>query len=366
MHGQKAYNKFSVFFGEAATQVPVTRDNVVRVYIDEHGFYYPEWPIEDRSLKKQKDGLRRWYEKHPEQLAQICAQYQVDSSLALLEKILVLNEAIIAKKTALINQKMTWNTEVNILIHGFRKKAYGDIGKYSSYSIKDNEGLRKRLSRGSPGRLFVEIYWDSKFITGILAAIGRKPFKIFEQSAIPNAKNVGRALRKLVSGIESEKINLFSHSLGAIVAAELLFNSQASDVPTPGQKQINACFIAPAIGSEAFQNYDKRPGREQAHDNYNIFIIYNENDYVLEKTYRWKKFKKSFLPTRFGNTSLGCNWDDDIKKLQDIFKTFNAADRLSVYDCSWISEQRPMRCHHINCYGRHPLFETVLEIISNY
>ena len=301
-------------------------------------------------------------------LKQLGELYELDTSVPEEELIEALDSAVIAVKVEEINKKLSQYEGVDILIHGFRKMAYGDNGKYSSYSTNDNSRLRRRLSVGRADRLFVEIYWDSKFIKGAFnVAIGRKPFKLFEQSAIPNAKRVGEGLRKLVAKIDTEKVNIFCHSLGAVVASELLFSSGQSDVGTPAQSIVNTCFIAPAIGSESFQYYQNRQTSYnfQEEDNYNIAILYNTNDFVLEKTYEFGKFRKSFLPTEFGNTSLGCNHNSDIDKLAQMFEEeFNASQHLYLFDLSLGNGGSPMRCHHAGCYSRHEKFDQVLEIFD--
>ena len=343
---QRPFNKFGVSFGEAGIELNRSPDNVIRVFLDENGYYYPDFFIADKSLCKSKGALDNWYRKNPEAFAQLCKQYNINPNSGIDVQIAALDDSIAAQKIKLINEKLNTVEGVDLLIHGFRKKAYGNIGRFSSHSTRDNQKWRQRLSHGRGERLFVEIYWDSKFIKGALnVAIGRKPFKLFEQSAIPNAKRVGAGLRTLVAGIQAEKINIFSHSLGAVVAAELLFSSIPSENPTPPQSVVNACFIAPAIGADAFLNYYKRNTTMpyQENDNYRILVIYNHNDFVLEKTYEWGKFRKSFMPTEFGNTSLGCNYDSDVQKLIELFESrFNSVENLYLYDFSFGQEARPM------------------------
>ncbi len=364
LFSQKRFNKFAVFFGERTDEFDRGPEHVVRLFLDRNGHFYPPIRISDKSMKKSGSELQSWYRDHPGELAALLARYEIAPELTWAESIRQLNEALAQEKLTEINEKADSGSSVNVLIHGFRKMPYGDNGKYGSYSTADNALLRRMLNHENA--LFVEVYWDGTFITGLKAVVGKKSFRLFEKSAIPNAKRVGQGLRKIISNIETDWINVVTHSLGAVVGSELLFNSVPSEEQTPDQSRVNICYIAPGIGSETFAHYYDRISAVdfEKEDNYRVAVIYNEHDYVLEKTFKFPIFGKNFEPTEFGNTSLGCNCGADVGKLERMFsERFTGSEPLKIYDFSFSGRGRPMGCHHVGCYVRHEKFTEVLAFL---
>lgn len=364
---KKRDNKKAVLFGEHLSHLKEAPENVIRIYLDKDGFYYPDHLIEDKSLKKSKSSLALWYEKHPDDLAELCRKYKVEEALEIPEKINRLNDSIIQHQIRLINDRAKSYESVDVLIHGFRKKAYGNIGQFSTYSSSNNDFFRRRLSNGDTSkRLFVEIYWDSKFVK-LVNTYKFRGYKLFERSGIPNAKRTGRALRKLIPYFQKEKVNIISHSLGAVVATELAFNADAEkdDLPTPAQSHVNLCFIAPAVGWSVFENYYSRNSSANFtnSDNYRLSVLYNDHDFVLLKQFEYKIFKIKSSPLEYGDTTLGCNYEGAIGKMVALFETkFKGSEKPLFLDCSF-SHDRKMTCHSMVCYARHAHFKVVREFL---
>lgn len=357
----------SVLFGERAAMMPPPAPNVVRVFMDRCGFYYPDLFISDKALEKKCSSLQEWYKANPRQLDSLCSRYGVDRLLPADEKINRLNDSVAQRYADMINGKLNRHPVVDILIHGFRKKAYGDAGMGSSYSTGDYRRFEESISgvAGNPV-LFVEIYWDSRFITP-LQSYKYRGFRLYERYAVPDAQNAGLQLRKLVPGIASDSINIITHSLGAMVGSELLFNATNGALAgekvlhTPGQKKIRICMIEPAIGPDLFDHYYERNTAfdYKNDDNYRLGIVFNENDFVLLKSYDWRFIHIEASPLEYGNTALGCNYGQCLPKLQQLFAGRYPHSILASFDFSEVGAD-----HRLLAYCRNKSFAEVLEFLQ--
>ncbi|MCW3082933.1 MAG: hypothetical protein JWP12_299 [Bacteroidetes bacterium] len=361
-------NSHSSFFGERAKMLLPPAANVVRVFMDKSGFYYPDMYIADEELERYCSSLKEWYAANPEKLKILCDQYRVDHSLSADEKISRLNDSVAKSYVRVINQKTKEYPTVDVLIHGFRKKAYGNVGGTSSYSINDYERFENVLSGAGTKNLYVEIYWDGKFITPA-QSYKYRGFKLFENSAIPNAGNAGVELRRVVSFIDCENLNVITHSLGARVGCELLFNASKAGLPdekilqTPAQKNVHLCMIEPAIGADLFDDYYSRNTTldYKNKDNYKLGMVYNENDFVLLKNYQWKFIKIVSSPLEYGNTSLGCNYQKCIPALQ---KTFAVQYPNSVFETPF-NFSNVGGDHRLFAYSRDAQFAKVMAFLND-
>ncbi len=361
-------NSNSSFFGERDKMLAPAAANVVRVFMDKSGFYYPEMYIADEEMERNCSSLKDWYSANPEKLKLLCGQYHVDNQLSADEKIGRLNDSVANSYVRAINQKTKEYTTVDVLIHGFRKKAYGNVGGTSSYSINDYGHFEQVLSVPGTKNLYVEIYWDGKFITPA-QSYKYRGFKLFENSAIPNAGNAGVELRRVVSGIQCDNLNVITHSLGARVGCELLFNASKGALAdekvlqTPAQKKIRLCMIEPAIGADLFDDYYSRNTAFdfKSKDNYELGMIYNENDFVLLKNYQWKFIKIVSSPLEYGNTSLGCNYKECIPALQ---KTFAANYPNSVLETPF-NFSDVGGDHRLYAYCRDAQFAKVMAFLND-
>ncbi|MBT4339193.1 MAG: hypothetical protein HOD63_11425, partial [Bacteroidetes bacterium] len=219
-------------------------------------------------------------------------------------------------------QNQTW------LIHGFRKQTTKDEsdGFKEEYPSSDFENIecRKRITSyvtsDEKKTLFIEVYWDGKYLPrgGLIRTI--KLGFLFKNHAIPNAKNCGYSLRSIFNKIVCQRINIITHSTGTYVASSLLFNVSPSfiDLQTPPQSDIRVALTASASpGIKLFSKYYDRNTAFafQEEDNYSVLNFINKNDFVLLK-------KKGFIkfPKLLGNTTLGCDFKDESKKLKEYFE----------------------------------------------
>lgn len=189
-------------------------------------------------------------------------------------------------------------------------------------------------------------------------------FLIFETESIPNALIAGLTVRKIVSGIRTSTLNIFAHSLGAAVANEILFNNMTGQaekekenmVNTPSQPRINICLLAPAISSDIFKNmYDRNSQSDfRKADNYRFYLGFNNRDFaLLKKDPLYLKFGPG--PKKYGITTLGCNYDDEIEKLEHLFKSEFPSSTLVTYNMTGSV------CHYWRCYHNKKEFKVILE-----
>lgn len=350
------WNHYAVLFGEESKELPPAADNVVRIFIDQEGFLYPDTFIKDRKLRRASSSLRTYFAKHEKELNALCRDYGLNQKLHVQAKIEWLLNFIAQEKIKEINAKVPEYTSVTTLIHGFRKKAYGKTGFHSSV---DYRALENDLNVKQKNMLIIEVYWDGTFISPI-RGYKYRGFRLLEERAIPNAEKVGEGLRRVLSYIETPTLNIVCHSLGAKVTSNLLFNQNNETLPTPPQQEVNVCMVAPAIGSEEFKHYGNRSTGALQTDNYQFFIFYNENDFVLNKTFDVGPISVHLKPTEYGNTSLGCNFNGDVDQVQNILGSLPIEVNMpKLIDLSVRPNGGIMTCHHLRCYTR---FEAFLDL----
>lgn len=321
-------NTTNVLYGERGSYYSKIK-NVDRIFIDKDGSFYPEENISNIDLIESDCSLFKYYSNHETLFLSICKTLGLSFKTFSKDNFEKFQNTLAQKITAKINSNLQNQSPIYFLIHGFRKPMKSIDG--TSSSKEDYGHLRQAIQKFHGKKTsvkFVEIYWDGMYD----CCVGKNLFKtisilkLFENKAQINAVQVGYSLRKIISNISSEKINIITHSLGARVALTTLFNTYDEDcskiqqeLKTPSQPNINICLIAPAISNESFSEYYERQTRcnFQKIDNYRLGIMFNENDFVLLK--KWKKFGPG--PNSFGNTSLGCNYKNSISELVELFKT---------------------------------------------
>lgn len=353
-----------VLFGENTTRMLSPADNVVRIFLDKNGDYYPPGIfINDEQLFDAGGTLQDWYKQYPDSFDRIRRQFNIPVSGDFTAAMQVLNRQICLYYANVINGHT--RKQPVMLIHGFRKRAYTKPDLFTYLASTDNEILRETLSKMTPSRnnLYIEIYWDACYFSPG-KALKDEGFIIFRDKALPNANNVGLSLRQLVTMLGSKRLDIVSHSLGARVVCNMLYNltNNTSNYSTPSDKHIKACFIAPAIGSEVFGGFYNRGEnvRVPSPDNYEVCIVYNRYDYILHKNGR--VLGVSFAnrtATAFANTSLGCDYNSDIQLLKDMFgsKFANTKPPLLID----VSMNKSMKNHLVKSYCKNPKFMMVQQ-----
>lgn len=317
------------------------------LYYDREGTIYPDYFIANVSLEKSGSSLKSWYCDNPEQFLAIARKYGCNFNQCSALSIKILGDSIAAANSRAINSLKSKFSAVTFLVHGFRKPFVNANGDYTS--VRDFAIMEKNISDLSNGKdLYVEVYWDAQYGCCFTANLKRNEelFKLFDQAQVTSTL-VGKSLRTVLSNITFDTLNLYSQSLGARVVAQSLFNIAECDAPTPSNKRVNICMVAPAIaGIETFKDYYKRNSNLdfQIHDNYRLAIIYNDNDFVL-----LKRDNKLGLfgpgPYRHGNTSLGCNYHHTATKLEVFFLAEYRQSAMRTFNLSIVG-----KCHHVRCY----------------
>ena len=336
------WDKYSSVLGERNWNNKVeTKPNdctALTIRLDGEGNYYPNIFIEDKSMKKSDGKLSVWYKNHPLLFDSLLTTNNIQKTEGSIDQ---LNRAIETNFKHLIDS-LSNTRQIIFLIHGYRKQMYDK--KDNTLATIDNDSVESKLGSN---KLFVEIYWDSKHISMLKGVFGKKGFKMMEASAIPNAKNVGIQLRSLISSINKSEVSIICHSLGAVVANELTFN-YSSETNLMNGKQLKTVYLGAAIGYESFRNVALR-----GIGNYELktCISYNVDDFVLLKDFG--KLVNSSAIT-YGNTSLGCNYDGDIDKLLNMYKTELPEEYLPI-----IINMNGRKDHRLSYYVNHSSFDQV-------
>ena len=206
--------------------------------------------------------------------------------------------------------------------------------------------------------LFVEVHWDGKFNEkqGVKTGLSYRP-------ALRTTYKVGLTLRKFINLLDNKsvQINLLSHSSGANIVCEVMFN-QISKIPRKGKenelweylntkyttqhiqyatpdtgRHIVAGLLAPSIpGKETFIDYYNRTGVFKE-DKYRVVIGYNLNDVALRKKFR--NFGLGFLLSAinskdrlikqvvFTSTALGC-LQKEVNDVSNLFRKSYALENI--------------------------------------
>ena len=321
------------------------------VYIDKEGSLYPNYTISNSSLENSNASLINWYAKNQVDFLAISKLYNCNFSNYSLENCNILNDSIISSLKQSINSKKSECTSVSFLIHGYRKpfvKTNGDRTSTRDYATLE-ETISKTLKT-----LYVEVYWDGMYGC-CFSTNTRENKELYHllQEAQKNALPVGQSLRKVLYNLRYDTVNVITHSLGAQVAINALFNTNDCVFQTPTNSRINICLIAPALSEDSFKNYYNRTSYYdfKTKDNYKLTILYNEHDFVLRKKVGW--FGPG--PYKYVNTTLGCNTKGCTLDFQKHFQNNFTNSSLQLIDGSGVGQ-----CHLIACYCSSESMEEML------
>lgn len=341
----------NVLFGERDL-----KDARFAVYIDKEGSPYPDYFISNTSLEKNNASLINWYAKNQNDFFAVSKQYNCLFDKYSQENCSILNDSIVASIKRKINDKKVESNSVSFLIHGYRKpfvKANGDRTSPRDYGIME-ESINKNVKT-----LCVEVYWDAMY--DCCYSTNRKKNKALYallEEADRNAEPVGHSLRSIINNLQYDTVNIITHSLGAKVALHTLFNVAKSHVPTPENKRVNICLIAPALSDDSFiQYYERQTTYDfKTKDNYKLILLFNENDFVLRKKVGW--FGPG--PNKYVNTTLGCNHKGCTTNFEvDFLKKFTNSS-LQLIDMSFVGQ-----CHLVGCYFSSGNMDGLFESIKH-
>jgi len=350
-------HKRTAVFGGHDKKLGKQHSDRVRIFLDREGNYYPfHFRINDKELRRDSSSLAVWYRHHPGKFRELCARYMINTG-TVQEQMEQLNEAIALELAKEIDQKSSGKTHINFYIHGFNKKAWNGDFLFNPSSRVDNKKMRKAIGHNQDDHMpYVEVYWDANKMSAVGSAIGNRGYKLFAVSTTPSAERVGLSLRRLFLHMADKPVNIITHSTGALVACELLFNASSSGLllenklSTPAQANIKACLVAPAIGGDRFKQYLERGPLtiKPADSKYQIAIVYNTNDYILNKNRRilFVFNYPNCSPDSFASTRLGCNYQQDLS----LMRNYVGAGNTTFFDLSH-KRGKPRICHLITpCY----------------
>jgi hypothetical protein len=323
------YNKYVVFPKYSTEKTPT---KATSIFLDRNGNYYPINELSSFRKGKNKAMLIWKYAKKE--------KFNIRKKISKADSTTFNNEqdAIIAEQARNINKLVVDNSykSVTFILVGFNND-YDANGTDSTCSNLKLEKQIKFIETNYPKNqtLFVKVFWDGRHSKRIFGTL--KNFSY----ATATSYMVGYNLRKLISKLESKDINFISHSLGANVVCEAIFNQQskvtdqddfrndliakqAVDSVFIKDKNIKAALIAPAMpGSNTFVDFfNKKLNKNLTTANVKFLIGYSEFDKTLSK------ISRKHFAAKFGSTTLGCS----TVELQNVIDTFRTHELISNLD----------------------------------
>jgi hypothetical protein len=323
--------------------------NRLKIFIDREGSIYPPSNLysfrQGLFFNPPKDGndntskLNVYFKNDLVGLTTVCKGLGVTDNFDAMQNYLLKSYA------ERINKEVKEGKKIVFLIHGFNSPYEASL---NSYDI-----LKSKLSNRNDIAI-VEVYWDG---------LTKNALRIWSNAQV-NSIYAGLAMRKLLTKVDSNaKIMLLTHSLGASVATQALFNVSkwtnefqkyvdclSNVIPTPPQKHIILSMFAPAIpGVNTFDDLNRTVGNNTALCIKKIIVGYNQKDLALIKGIGIKE--------NIGSTSLGCNSKDEIKKMQEVILSITPNITCKSFD---LSKKPKPREHSIAEYVLAELFNSFL------
>lgn len=344
-------------------------DNVIRIYFDRNGFIYPDLPKNitniDKDIRNSDARLGLYYQTFPYNYNRLCSLSGITPALDM-KTITATNDPLQQYLVERFAENINRSSKDKILvfiIHGFN--AHPSKGDPSG--SRNNQLTRDVLMDQFKNIQFqfVEIYWDglstdnggqnvaSKYLNAV---------KIWDNAQV-SAGYAGLELRRILSELTNEKIYVVTHSHGAGVITNALFNVVKfpskfyTDTSSAGYdflqcynnkiyktpiKQFYVGMLAPAIpGVNIFDEYYQRTIHTDQHtplDNYHFIIGFNKYDKVN---------KKFGLSEYIGATTLGCK-EKEVKATRYLFN--DNPSIIDVEDFSWNINNEKQRAHAWDVY----------------
>ncbi len=356
-------------------------ETVTRIYFDRKGFIYPKGPIDDAALRKNDSRLEALYSNDTGLYKRMAAMYNAVPYSGNWNDIETykdpLQQALVNDYAAIINRQATGKTLV-FIIHGFNEHPSKPDDQKSCFA--ENRITGEKLQAQMPGKKFhfVEIYWDGMAAqngAGILKPTNS--IKIWN-NAQASATYAGLELRRILTKMAAPDIYVITHSHGAGVITNALFNTvkfnaALYDDPrswlydirhsrfgnavynTPAQR-IHVGMLAPAIpGVNVFEEYYQRTvnGMNTATTlkNYHFVVGFNANDPVTSKG-------KLFV-SKVGSTTLASR-KAELAATQRLFGN-DAAIMDSVNFSRFISGKRQVKHGWLVYMGSEPWFSRFVD-----
>jgi hypothetical protein len=204
---------------------------------------------------------------------------------------------------------------------------------YNNGQVSTNEKLNLLIAKikeldGGANHYFIKVFWDGTFDPDDKGLAKANNLRF----ANGTSYLVGEKLRRIIKAINAKDIYFITHSLGANVACQAMFN-QISKIPsslqvttnleyqdwnqesnafsTPVNKNFHALLVAPAMpGENTFVDLiqvDDNINSLTKTNTYEFLIGVNTKDEALNKEFLVKGLK---MDKKFSSTSLGCDVDE--------------------------------------------------------
>ncbi|MCE3226928.1 MAG: alpha/beta hydrolase [Bacteroidetes bacterium] len=226
--------------------------------------------------------------------------------------------------------------------------------------------------------IFVKILWDGTYVSDN----DRKDHLPGNfRYATGTSYEVGDKLRQLIKRVDLRDIYFVSHSLGANIVCESMFN-QISKVPDrlkknaelfykandselqqfsiPVMKNFHAALIAPAMpGENTFRDlFDERINKLASSNNYSFVIGFNNADLTLKRELN-PYFKGKKHTRDFSSTTLGYS-EEENKNTQKMFlEKQKGNNSFDFYNFSEGNSETSG--HDLLLYIRNPQYEVILK-----
>lgn len=356
----KHYNNFSEFKeGKQYSDIHTP----IRIFFDRQGMLYTDQPLNISKFYDAQSLLTDYYKDQKDELQRVFVTEDLlfTESNNITKNIEILQNHLCEKYIKKINT-VSADKKLVFLIHG-----YNNTGETASTAL---EKLRVAILKKYPQEKFqfVEIYWDGLTKRNNPLNSGR----IWDNAQYSSAR-AGLELRRILNSIEKTESYVITHSHGASVITEALFNvrrfkdkfykhdDDGIDITrlqaiynTPTSKFIVG-MLAPAIpGYNVFCEYYERTvaGVPKIITMSNYRFINGFNKYDIATT-------KGVFPRFFGATTLACKEQDH----EDVENIFN--NNTAIYSRSDFSadKQNKQRSHAVVKYIENPNFDSFLASV---
>ena len=284
-------------------------DSVIRIFFDRNGCIYPDV----KNVKSFDDGVKennsliwKYYENQRETYRQICENERItpNNSIVLDGENDPLQAKLISNYIGRINEA-SLGKKLVFIVHGYNSHpTLGADGGSSSFY--DNTRKILTASQGAKNIQFVEIYWNGLSKEGGGSNVISKLLNSSRiwKNAQASAGFAAIELRRIFSGLKVQDVFIITHSHGAAVVTNALFNVrkvipkapwefnflakyQKSIYASPTQ-QFHVAMLAPAIpGMNVFDEYCCRTVGDAevclSERNLHFIVGFNRHDPVTTK-----------------------------------------------------------------------------------
>lgn len=375
-----------VDLGAATTVLPQPPANVHRIFLDRMGNVYPDVPLVRPAVRNAETRIDQLFADSAALRKELLNHYTVKDTGDKATVWQHLQQAIAAKIVRQINTAAAGYNTITLIIHGIGNDINQDDislnrNPFVAYQ-KAEQRINTQLAEKGKKTFFVEVYWDGLHRVKKLDFIG-----VFA-GARTNSYYAGLGLRNIVSHLQTDSLVVLTHSLGANVACELLFNqttklrhtnkafkqyldSVYADTQyhrTPPQKSVQLGMIAPAIpGISTFKDFYQRTGSTTpslaAKDRYAVWVGYNNKDIIITKHVIPQLESPLLVRYAGGSTALG-GLRGENKKVAKLFtKRYPQSSFTAIDFQDGGGDLSPQTAHYFSNYCDNQHFPELIKAL---